>query len=136
MLVGKEIFDQINKSDGQYFADNFYLIEQDVKKSFVDGVPSIDFSKRVFQLLEKEMSTSVRFEGMIGKVTKLDFNTDSIARGQYARMAVFVNLGVVAMDLFISHTDLRGEREGGRRRRLWSLDVNGAEDQARYLGWN
>ncbi|KAA3462643.1 hypothetical protein EPI10_029110 [Gossypium australe] len=53
MLVGKEIFYQINKSDGQYFADNFSLTEQDVKKSFIDGVPSIDFSERVYQLLEK-----------------------------------------------------------------------------------
>ncbi|KAH1121278.1 hypothetical protein J1N35_004438 [Gossypium stocksii] len=31
--------------------------------------------------------------GLIGKVTKLDFNTDSRARGIYARMAVFVDLG-------------------------------------------
>ncbi|KAH1120984.1 hypothetical protein J1N35_004144 [Gossypium stocksii] len=30
---------------------------------------------------------------MIGKVKKLDFNRDSRARGQYARMVVFVNLG-------------------------------------------
>ncbi|KAH1039542.1 hypothetical protein J1N35_041285 [Gossypium stocksii] len=30
---------------------------------------------------------------MVGKVTKLDFNTDSKARGRYARMAVYVNLG-------------------------------------------
>lgn len=29
---------------------------------------------------------------MIGKVTKLDFNTDSQARGRYARMALYVNL--------------------------------------------
>ncbi|KAH1107464.1 hypothetical protein J1N35_011232 [Gossypium stocksii] len=30
---------------------------------------------------------------MVGKVTKLDFNTDSKARGSYARIAVYVNLG-------------------------------------------
>ncbi|KAK5776933.1 hypothetical protein PVK06_044898 [Gossypium arboreum] len=30
---------------------------------------------------------------MVGKVTKLDFNTDNKARGRYARMAVYVNLG-------------------------------------------
>lgn len=30
---------------------------------------------------------------MIGKVTKLDLNTDNRARGQYDRMAIFVNLG-------------------------------------------
>ncbi|XP_016666125.1 uncharacterized protein [Gossypium hirsutum] len=30
---------------------------------------------------------------MIGKITKLDINTDSRARGRYARIAVFVNFG-------------------------------------------
>lgn len=30
-----------------------------MKKSIVDGVPSIDFSDRVYQILEKEMSTSI-----------------------------------------------------------------------------
>ncbi|KAH1123277.1 hypothetical protein J1N35_006437 [Gossypium stocksii] len=30
---------------------------------------------------------------MVGKVTKLDFNTDSKVRGRHARMAVYVNLG-------------------------------------------
>ncbi|KAH1072668.1 hypothetical protein J1N35_024996 [Gossypium stocksii] len=31
--------------------------------------------------------------GMVGKVSKLDFNTDSKDRGRYARMVVFVDLG-------------------------------------------
>ncbi|MBA0833952.1 hypothetical protein Goarm_006358 [Gossypium armourianum] len=31
--------------------------------------------------------------GMVGKIAKLDFNTGSKARGKYARMAVYVNLG-------------------------------------------
>ncbi|KAH1055846.1 hypothetical protein J1N35_033911 [Gossypium stocksii] len=35
----------------------------------------------------------MEIRGLIGKVSKLDFNTDSKARGRYARMAVFVNLG-------------------------------------------
>ncbi|MBA0568325.1 hypothetical protein Golob_005827, partial [Gossypium lobatum] len=30
---------------------------------------------------------------MVGKVTKLDFKTDSKARGRYACMAIYVNLG-------------------------------------------
>ncbi|MBA0568324.1 hypothetical protein Golob_005827 [Gossypium lobatum] len=134
----------------------------DVKKSVVDGVLSIDFSERVYQHLEKEMSTSVVLK-MLGrklrittlhtrlygtwkpsklfqlmdiengyflakfqstydydkilsqgpwvifghyltvqpwtidfnpsKVTKLDFKTDSKARGRYACMAIYVNLG-------------------------------------------
>lgn len=31
--------------------------------------------------------------GMVGKVTKLDFNTDSKTQGRYAHIAVYVNLG-------------------------------------------
>ncbi|KAH1055068.1 hypothetical protein J1N35_033133 [Gossypium stocksii] len=31
--------------------------------------------------------------GMIGRVAKLDFNTDNGVRGRFARMAVYVNLG-------------------------------------------
>ncbi|MBA0670414.1 hypothetical protein Goklo_025405 [Gossypium klotzschianum] len=187
---------KVDKNVGQPAAESFFLSEQDVKKSIVDGVPSIDFSDRVYQILEKEMSTSIilkmlgwnigistlqnklywiwrpskpfqlmnnengyflaKFQnsvdndkilsqgswvifghyltaqlwsiefnpnlpyrylvqtwilfpglpshlykrqilmeigGLIGKVTKLDFNTDSRVRGRYARMAVFVNLG-------------------------------------------
>ncbi|KAH1091414.1 hypothetical protein J1N35_018671 [Gossypium stocksii] len=30
---------------------------------------------------------------MVGKVSKLDFNTDSKTRGRYARMAIYANLG-------------------------------------------
>ncbi|KAK5774661.1 hypothetical protein PVK06_042517 [Gossypium arboreum] len=170
--------------------------KKDVKKSIADGVPSIDFSDRVYQILEKEMSTliilkilgrnigistlqnklygiwrpskpfqlmniengyflakfqnsidydkvlsqgpwvifdyyltvqpwSIDFNSnlhypnliqtwirfprppshlykrqilmeigsLIGKITKLDINTDSRARGRYARIVVFVNLG-------------------------------------------
>ncbi|KAH1090146.1 hypothetical protein J1N35_017403 [Gossypium stocksii] len=59
MLVGKETLDQNNKKGRQHFDNSFALIEQDVKKYFVNGVPSIDFSERVYQLLEKEMSTLV-----------------------------------------------------------------------------
>ncbi|KAH1048234.1 hypothetical protein J1N35_039018 [Gossypium stocksii] len=196
MLVGKEITTKNVSDNGHFLVDNFSLTEQDVKKWFVDGVLSIDFSDRVYKLLEKEMSTPVvlkmlgwnleittlhnrlygvwkpskpfqlmdvendyflvkfqstvdydkvlsqgpwvifghyltdqpwiinfnpnlpypnmvlswiRFPGlpshlyqkqilleiggMVGKVTKLDFNTDSKARRRYAHMAVYVNLG-------------------------------------------
>ncbi|MBA0804720.1 hypothetical protein Gohar_004288 [Gossypium harknessii] len=121
---------------------------RDVKKSVVNGIPLIEFSKRIHQLLVNEMSISVVFKllgrnigfvalqnklygigrpskhfqlmdiengyflakfqslpnylykkevlwdigGMVGKVTKLDFNTNSKARGWYARMAVYANL--------------------------------------------
>ncbi|KAH1073025.1 hypothetical protein J1N35_025353, partial [Gossypium stocksii] len=153
------------------------FLDGDIKRSSVNGVPSIEFLDRVNQLLIKEMSTSVvlkllgqnigfaalqnqiyglrkpsmssqlmdiqngyflvkfqnsedyekttefnlaqtypdvvmtlikfpglpghlykkrilwEISGMVGKIAKLNFNTDSKARGKYARMAVYVNLG-------------------------------------------
>ncbi|KAK5792485.1 hypothetical protein PVK06_033599 [Gossypium arboreum] len=123
MLVGKDTPALNDTNGGHFLVDNFSITEQDVKKSVVDGVPSIDFSERVYQLLEKEMSTYVvlkmlgqnpgittkmlengyflakfqstadydmilsqgpwillEIEGMVGKVTKLDFNTNSKTR--------------------------------------------------------
>ncbi|KAH1072805.1 hypothetical protein J1N35_025133 [Gossypium stocksii] len=38
------------------------LLEGDVKKSMVDGIPLIEFSKRIHQLLVNEMSISVVFK--------------------------------------------------------------------------
>ncbi|PPS13453.1 hypothetical protein GOBAR_AA07127 [Gossypium barbadense] len=180
MLVGKETLDLNNTSEDQCSADSFALTKQDVKKYCIDGVPSIDFSERVYQLLEKEMSTSVvlkmlgrnlgittlqnrlygiwkpakpfqlmdiengyylaKFEttadynkilsqgpwvifghyltilieigGLIGKVTKLDTNTDSRARGRYARMAVLVNRGrPLVSKIFINGNPQRIEYE-------------------------
>ncbi|KAK5775463.1 hypothetical protein PVK06_043358 [Gossypium arboreum] len=143
-----------------------HFLDGDIKRSSINGVPSIEFLDRVNQLLIKEMSTSlvlkllgqkigfaalqnqiyglrkpsmssqlmdiknryflVKFQnsedyeklltqgpwimyglpghlykkrilweisGMVGKNAKLDFNTDSKARGKYARMAVYINLG-------------------------------------------
>lgn len=65
MLVEKDTFVQ-NNTRWPLLVDNFSLTEQEVKKSFVDDVPSIDFSERVYQLLEKEMSTSVVLK-MLGR---------------------------------------------------------------------
>ncbi|KAH1123279.1 hypothetical protein J1N35_006439 [Gossypium stocksii] len=66
MLVGKENPVKNVSDDGHFLADNFSLTEQDVKKSFVYGVPSIDFSGRIYKLLEKEMSTAVVLK-MLGR---------------------------------------------------------------------
>ncbi|MFQ6663119.1 hypothetical protein Gotur_030757 [Gossypium turneri] len=196
LLMGNKIIEQKVDSGSQQSEEDFSLTEGDVKKSVINGIPSIEVSERVHQLLEKEMSTSVvlkllgrnigftalqnrlygiwrpskpfqlmdiengyflakfqspedyekilslgpwlifgqylivqpwtidfnpelpypntvltwiRFPGlpshlykkeiiwdiggMVGKVTKLDFNTDSRARGRYAGMEVYVNLG-------------------------------------------
>ncbi|MBA0592033.1 hypothetical protein Gorai_009020, partial [Gossypium raimondii] len=40
----------------------FSLLEGDVKKSVVNGIPLIEFSKRIHQLLVNEMSISVVFK--------------------------------------------------------------------------
>ncbi|MFQ6634076.1 hypothetical protein Gotur_011930, partial [Gossypium turneri] len=121
-----------NKSDEQKVVDesnpldkDFALQDEDVKKWIANDIPSIDFSKRIHQLLVEEMATSVNgyfldkyqsvedyekilsqvfrvfyterkyyetLGDLIGKVTKLYFNTDNKARGHYARMVVYINL--------------------------------------------
>ncbi|MBA0780285.1 hypothetical protein Gotri_004403 [Gossypium trilobum] len=124
--MGNKIIEQKVDSGSQQSEEDFSLTEGDVKKSVINGIPSIEVSERVHQLLEKEMSTSVVLKllgrnigftalqnrlfpglpshlykkeilwdigGLVGKVTKLDFNTDSRARGRYAQMEVYVNLG-------------------------------------------
>ncbi|KAK5824877.1 hypothetical protein PVK06_019663 [Gossypium arboreum] len=44
---------------------------------------------------------------MIGKVAKLDFNTDSRMRGRYARMEVNVNLGKPLTSMFLINSYLQ-----------------------------
>ncbi|KAK5784602.1 hypothetical protein PVK06_039128 [Gossypium arboreum] len=55
-----------NKSDKQKVVDesnpldkDFALQDEDVKKSIVNDIPSIDFSKKIHQLFVEEMATSV-----------------------------------------------------------------------------
>ncbi|KAL1149450.1 hypothetical protein V6Z11_A10G191700 [Gossypium hirsutum] len=55
---------------------------------------TVDYNKVLsqgFHLYQKQILLEI--EGMVGKVTKVDLNTDSKARGRYALMAVYVNLG-------------------------------------------
>ncbi|MBA0688322.1 hypothetical protein Goari_006121, partial [Gossypium aridum] len=47
----------VEHADGE-----FSLLEGDVKKSVVNGIPLIEFSKRIHQLLVNEMSISVVFK--------------------------------------------------------------------------
>ncbi|KAH1114510.1 hypothetical protein J1N35_007888 [Gossypium stocksii] len=84
MLVGKETLDQNNKNDGQHFADSFAFTEQDVKKYFIDGVPSIDFLERVYQLLEKEMSTLTLGETEKGELSgRVSTTTAAVGKDEY-----------------------------------------------------
>ncbi|KAH1091413.1 hypothetical protein J1N35_018670 [Gossypium stocksii] len=66
MLLGKDTSALHDTNGGHFLVDNFSFSEGDVKKSIVDGVPSIEFSERVYQLLENEMSTSVVLK-MLGR---------------------------------------------------------------------
>ncbi|KAH1031252.1 hypothetical protein J1N35_043426 [Gossypium stocksii] len=70
-LLGKGSLDQAVNTEDQSAADGFLLSDQDVKKSLVDGVPSIDFSDRVFQILEKEMSTSIILKMLVAMVISI-----------------------------------------------------------------
>lgn len=47
-LLGKDNLNQDHKNEVQLAADSFFLSNQDVKKSIVDGVPSIDFFDIVY----------------------------------------------------------------------------------------
>ncbi|KAH1073947.1 hypothetical protein J1N35_026275 [Gossypium stocksii] len=50
---------EIESKEESWAEDDIELIEEDVKKEIVDGVPSIDFSERVYSLIEKSMARMV-----------------------------------------------------------------------------
>ncbi|KAG8486672.1 hypothetical protein CXB51_020076 [Gossypium anomalum] len=144
-------------SSGYSVDEDLEILEGDIHRSMVNGIPTIDFSERIQQILYKEMERTVVIKllrrnigygalntralddlwtifdcptldkgftpsqaypnmvlawirllglpgflykrrileeigGIIGKVVRLDFNTDSRTRGRFARMAVYINL--------------------------------------------
>ncbi|MBA0566262.1 hypothetical protein Golob_011094 [Gossypium lobatum] len=108
MLIGEGNTDrrESNRGAGSGSGDEIELMERDVKKSISNGILTIEFSDHIQQILFKEMKTTTpglsRFMckrsileavgGLVGKVAKLNFNTDSKTRGGFARMTVFVDL--------------------------------------------
>ncbi|KAK5845025.1 hypothetical protein PVK06_001177 [Gossypium arboreum] len=107
MLLGN--FVESAKEFGEKDGEIFYFIEGDFTKSSVKGIPTIAFSNQSWTLefnpcqffssvvkawirllgLPKYLYNKRILEetgGLIGKVAKLDFNTDSGLRGQFARM--------------------------------------------------
>ncbi|MBA0674651.1 hypothetical protein Goari_016236, partial [Gossypium aridum] len=54
--------------------EDIELREGDVKKEVVDGVPSIDFSNRVYSLIEESMSKMVVVKLLCGKLTIMLWN--------------------------------------------------------------
>ncbi|MBA0583886.1 hypothetical protein Gorai_014727 [Gossypium raimondii] len=118
-LLGKRVvgIEKTNVVSGIGVNEDFDFLEGDVTRSIVNGIPVIGFSNRIQQILFKEMVKTVVLKlmgrsiglsrllsifykkkileeigGMIGKVAKLDFNTDKRTRGCFIGMAVYVNL--------------------------------------------
>ncbi|MBA0816094.1 hypothetical protein Gohar_000791 [Gossypium harknessii] len=87
--------------------------EADVLKETVRGLPTIKFSKRVYELVHQSMMRTVVLKllgrsirslykksllneiGMIGNVTNIDYNIDNGTQGWFARMVVCVDLNDV-----------------------------------------
>ncbi|KAH1098381.1 hypothetical protein J1N35_015302 [Gossypium stocksii] len=93
-----KLVSQSSKSNSKESDENedFDILEGDIQKSFVNGVPAISFSDRIHQILIQGMDNTVVLKllgrntrylykhkilveigGLVGKVVKLDFNTDS-----------------------------------------------------------
>ncbi|MBA0702325.1 hypothetical protein Goari_020410, partial [Gossypium aridum] len=97
MLLGEGSHDQrrgksidISNED-----EEFYLLDRDIKKSTVDGISSVDFLDRVNKILIKHMGLlghmyrkKILWEigEMVGKVAKLDLNTDNKVRGSCGKV--------------------------------------------------
>ncbi|MBA0693905.1 hypothetical protein Goari_004247 [Gossypium aridum] len=84
-------------SQGPWVIFGQYLTVQPWTTDFNPGLPYpnmvltwIRFPGLPSHLYKKQILWEIK--GMIGKVTKLEFNTDSQARGRYARVALYVNL--------------------------------------------
>ncbi|MBA0747780.1 hypothetical protein Gogos_004666 [Gossypium gossypioides] len=149
MLLGQGDYNQEERlcSASNDSAENFDFLEGDVKKTMVNGIPAIEFSERIQQILFKDMKTTLCIKdynkalsqgswiihgqylivqpwtkffnpkkpypsmvlawirlpelpgimykrrileevgGLVGKVVKLDLNTNSKTRSRFARMA-------------------------------------------------
>ncbi|MBA0777775.1 hypothetical protein Gotri_005750 [Gossypium trilobum] len=102
MLAGKDTPVQNNTNNGHFLGPwvifGHYLTVQPWTIDFNPSLPYpnmvptwIQFPGLPSHLYQKQILMEIG--GMVGKVTKLDFNADSKARGRYARMAIYVNLG-------------------------------------------
>ncbi|MBA0680037.1 hypothetical protein Goari_011764 [Gossypium aridum] len=109
-LLGKRVvgIEETNVVSGIGVNEDFDFLEGDVTRSIVNGIPSWtkDFNplqpypsvvmawvrlSRLLSILYKKKILE-EIGGMIGKVAKLDFNTDKRTRGRFIRMVVYVNL--------------------------------------------
>ncbi|MBA0772642.1 hypothetical protein Gotri_007985, partial [Gossypium trilobum] len=154
MLVGQSSKDTLIDLEGK---DDLNILMGTCKKTFVNGVPSISFSDRIYKILIQELIVQsvetfsaftydgyrkwlllafdptqaypsvvmawIRFLGlpgylynhkiiteigeMVGKVVKLDMNTDRRTRGRFARLAIYVELE----KLLVSHILINGRKQ-------------------------
>ncbi|MBA0697525.1 hypothetical protein Goari_021063 [Gossypium aridum] len=86
--------------------EDFEVLEGDIQKSIINVhlmdiengfflakfVNKIDYEKVLLEGYMYKRKILVEIGGLVGKVTKLDMNTDNNVRGRFARMDVYVTL--------------------------------------------
>ncbi|MFQ6643133.1 hypothetical protein Gotur_017314 [Gossypium turneri] len=87
--------------------DDLDLLDEDIVRSSMNGILAIEFSDWINKLLIKDMEHKVQpglpghmykrkilweIGEMIGRVAKLDFNTNNGVRGKFTRIALYINL--------------------------------------------
>ncbi|MBA0729979.1 hypothetical protein Golax_025891, partial [Gossypium laxum] len=118
--IGLRVEERATTTDIFHNKEDFALSKTDVVRSPINGIPSINFSERyltvqpwttnfnIAQLYPSMVMAWIRFPsllghmykrqilweigGLVGKVVKLDYNTNNGVRGRFARMVVYVNL--------------------------------------------
>ncbi|MBA0558235.1 hypothetical protein Golob_015263 [Gossypium lobatum] len=122
MGIGLQIDDKTKTSTKEKDDDDLDLLDEDIMRTSLNNIPTIEFSNRVTQLLIEDMEHMVPYPnmvmawirlprlpgkilweigGMIGRVAELDFNTNNGVRGRFARMAVYINLGKALISLVL-----------------------------------
>ncbi|MBA0607722.1 hypothetical protein Godav_019987 [Gossypium davidsonii] len=106
--------------------EDFNLLEGDIQKSInMNGIHSIQFSDRIHQILIRLLGLPgylykrkilVEIRGMVGKVTKLDMNTDNRAREDMPMQRKLAPLGpltfTIRNDIRKSHNEIFEHNNG------------------------
>nr|KJB72156.1 hypothetical protein B456_011G162000 [Gossypium raimondii] len=99
-------------SENDWEEEDFDLDDRNLLRKKGDGMPTLDFSERLYSLIEKSMSSTIVLKllgkrigvntlwskeflenvVLVGKVVKIVLQTDKRVRGQFARFEVQVNL--------------------------------------------
>ncbi|MBA0739510.1 hypothetical protein Gogos_012773 [Gossypium gossypioides] len=106
--------------------DDLILLGGDVRKSTLNGIPTIELSER--KILEE-------IGRLVGKVAKLDFMIDKGSSGRFPRMAVYVNLDQpLVLQILINVKTLNsGEKEVSSEKR--PIGENTVEEIEAFRPW-